>query len=135
MPKPHGVTRTGGRGAASLIVMRPADMRPRWDPDVLEAADVDVVGRYLLSTRAVQVLLGSEGYGNEYLPVAERSIAGLCGAGLLDWISVSKPGSRRPVRAFSRRGIESYFASKRDGADVPWHRMPPDLRRQLGIDY
>lgn len=134
-PKLRGVRTSGDRSAASLVVFTPLELRPRWDAAVLAAAPADVVERYLLSTQAVRLLMGSEEYGGHTLPVSASAVHHLCRQGRIDWISVSRPGSQRPVRAFSRDGVDTYFRFERDGVEPPWHRLPPSLRQDLGIDF
>ncbi len=130
MPEPRA-----DRSAATVQVFEPREFRPSWHPDVLPKAPDSLVERYVLSTKALRVLLGTEQVGGLTRPVSVQAVASLCARDRIDWISVSPPGSRRPVRAFSREGVERYFAEHRGGREVPWHRMSPELRRALGVDY
>lgn len=123
------------RSAATLEVFEPKDFRPVWHPDVIAKAPEVLMDDYVLSTKAVRLLLGTEQLGGIPKPVTAQAVSALCKRGVIDWISVSPRGSRRPVRAFSRAGVEAYFAYARDGKSVPWHRLPLELRQSMGIDY
>jgi hypothetical protein len=134
MPTPRGVTRGGAISAAALEVIDPASLRPEWSEPVLRAAPEVIVRTYVLSVDALRLLLGAEGAGGLPAPAGHTTVIRACASGRLDWISVGKRG-RGHIRAFSRVGVEDYFYRYRDGHEPPWHRLPPSVRRSLGINY
>lgn len=127
------MTRSDPRAAAKLGTFPPADFRPRWDPDVLAAANPEVVRTFVLSTKALQVLLGTEVAG-QVRPVSLQHVHKIDPA-RLDWINVARPSRRYPTRAYRRADVDAYFRHVRGIAAPPYHRLPPDLRTALGLDY
>lgn len=134
-PHARGVRRDGSRSAAAYQSFASGELRPKWDPRTLQRTDERVVARFVLSVRAMQLLLGSEGYGGIPAPVSAQTILGLCTSGALDWIDVAGPDAKFPVRAFDRLTVERYFDERRGGHHPPWHRLPIDVRQALGLDF
>lgn len=130
----RGLTAEGAVAAQALRTFTPAELRPKWDPDVLALADVDKVRDYVLGVAALQLLLGTETAGVVH-PVSRQAVVAHCGRGTLDWIAVGTTRKGTPERAFRRVDVDRFFEHHRGHTSPPFHRLPVELRRALRVDY